>query len=162
MRIVFFIVFLSFLYTAEYCPFCDPEILSTQDFYEDDSVICLYTHKPCVDGHCLIIPKRHVERYEDLTEVELANISKMIKKTHFAIQNAYNKQDYLILEKNGRSAGQDVMHVHFHLIPTNSEGNRFIFLSKLLLKPLFPPISQGIMDENREKIRSALEKILND
>lgn len=152
----FIILFYSFLSASEYCPFCDPEIISAQSFYEDDSVIGLYTHKPCVEGHCLIIPKRHVERYEELSDTEMASISNLIKKTQRAVENAYDKHDYLILEKNGKSAGQDVMHVHFHLIPTKPGSSRFVFLSKLLLRLLFPPISQSSLDENRAKIQKEL------
>ncbi len=39
------------------CVFCDVSILNNQKFYEDDLVIALYTHKPILPGHSLIIPK---------------------------------------------------------------------------------------------------------
>lgn len=104
-----FVLFTKVLFATEYdCPFCRPEIIERQSYYEDDRVIGLYTHKPCVDGHCLIIPKRHVERYEDLTDEEVLNISQLIKKTHLAVKNAYGKEECLLLEKNGKYAGQDV------------------------------------------------------
>jgi len=152
---VFIFLFFGFvLYSEEsYCPFCDPKILDYQVFYEDDIVLGLYTHKPSVEGHSLIIPKRHVERYEELTDEEILRVSDLIKKTHHAVSKAYGKEHYLILEKNGREAGQEVFHVHFHLIPTAEGSSRLYYLAKILLRPLFSPISERTMKENIEKIR---------
>jgi diadenosine tetraphosphate (Ap4A) HIT family hydrolase len=62
------------------CAFCNPAILDYQQFYEDDLVIALYTHKPVMPGHCLIIPKRHVERFEMLSDEESLQIFRVIKK----------------------------------------------------------------------------------
>ena len=58
----------------------DPKVIEAQKFYEDDSIIALYTHKPVMPGHCLIIPKRHAERFEQLTDQEDASITHVIKK----------------------------------------------------------------------------------
>src|SRR5262249_28284083 len=71
------------------CPFCNPKIIQSQSFYEDDLVLALYTHKPVCDGHCLIIPKRHVERFELLTEEEIAQMGHVIKKVHMAAMKAF-------------------------------------------------------------------------
>ena len=57
-------------YFCQKCPFCDPSIIQRQAFYEDDFVVALCTHKPIMSGHCLIIPKRHVERFELTSDEE--------------------------------------------------------------------------------------------
>jgi hypothetical protein len=59
------------LSASAYCAFDDLKVLNRQKFYEDDLVLALYTHKPILPGHCLIIPKRHVERFEMLSEQEI-------------------------------------------------------------------------------------------
>ena len=46
--------------TTEGCAFCKERVIEKQKFYEDDLVLALYSHKPIVSGHTLIIPKRHV------------------------------------------------------------------------------------------------------
>lgn len=139
------------------CAFCDSKILSYQRFYEDELVIALYTHKPMVKGHCLIIPKRHVSRFEDLSDEEILQMGKVVKKTHVAVQKAFGTKHYLLLQKNGKEVGQSVPHVHFHYIP-KKEGDFSVvsFVAKLLIRPLLIPISNNDMKENREKIISAI------
>lgn len=69
------------------------------------------------DGHLLVIPKKHFTYIEDLPKsilhelIEHASlISKALKKTHDGCN---------ILLNDGRSAGQNIMHTHFHIIPRN-------------------------------------------
>jgi histidine triad (HIT) family protein len=130
---------------AEECPFCQREVLEKQAFYEDDLVLALYSHKPIVPGHCMIIPKRHVERFEKLYDDELIRIKEVIGEVHRAAQTLYKAKDYFLLEKNGKTAGQSVPHVHFHYFPRNEEERvgPGLFL-RFLLIPWLPPIS----DEN--------------
>src|SRR4029078_13357621 len=101
----------------DYCPFCDSKVIEYQKFYEDDLVIALYTHRPIFPGHSLIIPKRHVERFEMLNDQEITRISQVIKKVDKAAQKVFGTSAYLLLQKNGREVGQTVPHVHFHYIP---------------------------------------------
>ena len=100
-----------------YCAFCDPKVLEAQTFYEDDLVRALYSHKPIYPGHCLIIPKRHVPRFEMLTDAEASQMMEMIKKVNGAVPQVFNTSAYLLLEKNGVEVGQTVPHVHFHYVP---------------------------------------------
>jgi len=73
------------------------------------------------DGHLLVIPKKHFTYIEDLPKNilhELADhaalISKVLRKTH---------QGCNILINDGASAGQHIMHVHFHVIPRDKGDN---------------------------------------
>ncbi len=103
--------------SRDYCAFCDPKVVNSQKFYEDDTIVALYSHKPVVPGHCLIIPKRHAERFEQLTDEENASISRVIKKVDQAAIKIFNRASYLLMQKNGVEAGQTVPHVHFHYFP---------------------------------------------
>ncbi len=69
-----FLCVIGFVFSEEYCAFCDDEVLNYQKFYEDDLVLALYTHKPIMPGHCLIIPQRHVKRFEDLSDEEMTRV----------------------------------------------------------------------------------------
>lgn len=89
------------------CPFCDPIIIAKQQFYEDAYVRGLENAKPIVQGHRLIVPKRHVERFEQLSDQELLAVKKLIVGLKIP--------SYWILQKNGLM--QSVPHVHFHLLP---------------------------------------------
>ena len=79
-----------------------------------------YDSYPVTDLHCLIITKRHVKDYFDLTEEEIIACDQLIKKNKkkkIVIKDTSVKR-FLILETNsGKISGQSIMHCHIHLIP---------------------------------------------
>lgn len=128
------------------CPFCNKQVLDYQMFYEDEFVQVLYNYKPMVEGHCLIIPKRHVERYEDLNPKEIEHLGLVTQKVHQAAKVVFAVEPYLLLQKNGEEAGQTVPHLHIHYIP-RKEGNASLlkFLAQMVLANFRGPISQEEM-----------------
>src|SRR4029079_5164340 len=90
-----------------YCAFCDKKVLTAQTFYEGEHVLALYTNRPIYAGHCLIIPKRHVSRFENLSNAEITEIGAVIKKVDKAVTTVFGNTDYLLLQKNGPAAGQN-------------------------------------------------------
>lgn len=140
---------------SSYCAFCDPEVLNRQKFYEDGLVLALYTHKPVFPGHCLIIPKRHVERFEQLTDDEMNQMGRVIKKVNEAASKVFNTSSYLLLQKNGLEVGQTVPHVHFHYIPRQTgDTSTLKFLISMFLSNIKKPIS----NEEMQKIVQQLKK----
>lgn len=135
-----FLVFLLCLTATVYadtdvCPFCNPEVIARQKYFENDLVIALYNYRPVIEGHCLIIPKRHVERFEELTAEEMVAIQAAINKTDQAVKKVFQTQDFFILQKNGKSAGQTVPHVHFHYIPSEQGENPYKILGRFIIYP---------------------------
>lgn len=140
------------------CPFCDPKIIQKQKFYEEDLSIALYSYKPLMEGHCLIIPRRHVEHYEELTADEMASMNRLIQKTHKAVSKALCTKSYLLLQKNGKDVGQSVPHVHIHYIPKpNHDGSILGLYMRFLFNPLKSPISPEAMQEKTEMIASFMQ-----
>lgn len=105
------------------CAFCNPQVLKTHTFYEDSLVQGLCSYKPVKPGHCLAITKRHVEKFDELSDEEFSAIGKLIKKINLAIQKINGSSEYIILQKNGKGVGQSVPHVHFHYIPQNKTNH---------------------------------------
>lgn len=141
-----------------YCAFCDAKVLDNQKFYEDDLLFALYTHKPIMAGHCLIIPKRHVERFEMLTDTEMTQIGRVIKKVNQAAERVFQTSSYLIVQKNGLEVGQSVPHVHFHYVPRKAGDDSTIeFILKIAIANAKQPISKDEMDEIVEKLKYAIE-----
>lgn len=138
------------------CPFCNPKVINYQKYYEDEDVLGLCTHKPLFKGHCLILPKRHVERFEDLNEKELNKIFSVIKKTHFAVQKVIDVNSYIILQKNGKDVGQTVPHLHFHYIPNKKSGSSFSFLFKFVIYPFMSKINKDEMHDMTSSISENL------
>ena len=144
---------------SEDCPFCNQEILDYQKFYEDDLVAALYTHKPIFPGHCLVIPKRHVERFEMLSDAELVQIGHVIKKVNRAAEKVFGTSSYLLLQKNGKEVGQTVPHLHFHYIPRQAgDDSTLKFLIKMYWSSFASPISANEMHEAVEKMRQAIQE----
>jgi histidine triad (HIT) family protein len=151
------VVSISFCSAGE-CAFCDSKVLVAQTFYEDDVVLGLYTHKPILPGHCLIIPKRHVKRYEDLTEDEAVHIHRVIKKIDKAVMGVFDTSSYLLLQKNGREAGQTVPHVHFHYVPRKTGDDSSVkFVLQMFWANMQSPISRGDMGQVVLAMKEALQ-----
>jgi len=101
--------------------------------YEDEDFIALMDAYPLTKGHCLVIPKSHVIRLDDLKatqRAELFNIGHKIveaqKKVGLGIQGTN------ILVNDGKAANQTVPHLHLHLIPRSS-GDWLKSIPKVLL-----------------------------
>lgn len=75
---------------------------------------------PISTGHTLIIPKRHVATFFDLTQEEQAAVNKAIQKSKKNLDNEFSPDGYNIGMNNGEAAGQTVFHLHVHLIPRYS------------------------------------------
>ncbi len=139
------------------CAFCKKEVLDAQKFYENDLVYALYTHRPIMEGHCLVIPKRHVERFEMLSREEADQISEVIKKVNRAAEKVFGTSSYLLLQKNGVESGQVVPHVHFHYVP-RKEGDtsalKFIF--KMFIVNILPPMSHLELERFTEKMKEEM------
>ena len=145
--------------STDYCAFCDPAVLKNQTFYEDDLVLALYTHKPVLPGHCLVIPKRHVSCFDGLTDSESAQICVVLKKVDKAVREVFATGPYLLLQKNGREVGQSVPHVHFHYIPRKcGEYSALSFFYKLYTADLHKPMKQSEMDAIMAKLRTAIKQ----
>ena len=73
---------------------------------------------PVSNQHCLIIPKRHVKEYFDLSEEEVLGCDQLIKKIKIKIENNDKTiKGFNIGINSGKEAGQSIMHCHIHLIP---------------------------------------------
>ena len=98
------------------CLFCNIKESGLAD--ENTLAYASYDSYPVTDKHCLIIPKRHVKDYFDLTEEEIVACDQLIKeiKKEIEIKDPLVK-GFNIGINSGKVAGQSIMHCHIHLIP---------------------------------------------
>lgn len=85
--------------------------------YEDAHVLAFLDINPLAEGHTLVIPKRPVERLEELPADEAAAIGRVIGTIARKVIAAVGATDYNVLQNNGPASGQEVRYVHFHIIP---------------------------------------------
>lgn len=84
---------------------------------ENELAIAFFDKYPVNKGHLLIIPKRHVEQYFDLTEQERGVMDQLIFQGKMMLDEQYKPEGYNIGINCGEVAGQTIFHVHVHLIP---------------------------------------------
>ena len=98
------------------CLFCNSKISGIA--CENDLAYASYDTYPVSELHCLIIPKRHVINYFELTNEELVACNDLIKiiKEEILIKDK-NVKAFNIGTNAGKIAGQSIMHCHIHLIP---------------------------------------------
>ena len=83
-----------------------------------DRAYASYDSYPVTEHHCLIIPKRHIKDYFDLSNDELVACNELIQ----IIKKEITKKDPTVKGFNlgtniGKVSGQSILHCHFHLIP---------------------------------------------
>ena len=98
------------------CLFCNSKISGVA--HENDLAYASYDTYPVSNHHCLIIPKRHLSDYFELTNDELIACNDLIKK----VKQEVKSKDKSIVAFNiganiGKVSGQSIMHCHIHLIP---------------------------------------------
>ena len=72
---------------------------------------------PISPGHTLIVPKRHVASFIDLTPEERADLLALLDAAKADLDRELSPQGYNIGINDGAAAGQTVPHLHIHLIP---------------------------------------------
>ena len=98
------------------CLFCN--IKKSGCSHENELAYASYDSYPVSKHHALIIPKRHVENYFDMSEEEILSCNKLIKKMRNKIQELDPTVDgFNIGTNSGKIAGQSIMHCHIQLIP---------------------------------------------
>ena len=107
------------------CVFC--KIISGElpavKVYEDEYVVAFLDINPANPGHTLVVPKRHVERLEELEPDEAQALLYAAARLAPAIVRAVGAEGYNILMNIGAAAGQEIAHLHLHIIPRFSSDN---------------------------------------
>ena len=98
------------------CLFCNVE--KSGCAYENRLAYASYHSYPVTEYHCLIIPKRHIKDYFDLSNEELVACNDLIQ----IVKKEIIKKDSSVKGFNlgtniGKVSGQSILHCHLHLIP---------------------------------------------
>lgn len=72
---------------------------------------------PVSPGHSLVIPRRHISSFFELTQAERDALLQLLDQTRAAAQSEFSPDGYNIGINDGAAAGQTVPHLHIHLIP---------------------------------------------
>jgi histidine triad (HIT) family protein len=105
-----------------FCRIIRGEIPSYKVF-EDEGTLAFLDINPSAPGHTLIIPKSHVARIEDLQEEDTTALFRTLHCLVEPIQRAVEAPACTVGINNGPESGQEIPHVHVHVIP-RSKGDR--------------------------------------
>ena len=102
------------------CLFCNSK--KSTVVHENELAFASYDTYPVSKYHCLIIPKRHIKDYFDLTDQELIACNKLIKIIKKEILGRDQSVKGFNLGTNiGKVSGQSILHCHLHLIPRRTD-----------------------------------------
>ena len=125
------------------CIFC--EIVAGRipcaKIYEDDVAIVFLDIRPVEKGHTLVVLRRHCPTLLDAPPEDLKKLMGVVQKVSRAIVACGLGEGFNLSQNNGKVAGQEVPHLHFHIIPRGGRG-----------------IHAATLDAVALSIRSALEQ----
>ncbi len=109
-----------------FCKIIKKEIPSTI-VYEDDSVIAFNDVNPAAPIHILVVPKKHIATLLDVTEEDkelIAHIYEVINQ--IARERGFAENGFRVITNCGRDSGQEVMHIHFHVLGGKKLGDKIV------------------------------------
>ncbi|KAJ3102593.1 hypothetical protein HDU96_009582 [Phlyctochytrium bullatum] len=97
--------------------FADWPVPINEIFFISAHSLGLVNPKPVVPGHVLVIPRRRVQRYHELTSAEVADLMTSAQAIGKAIEHEFGGESITISVQDGPAAGQSIAHVHVHILP---------------------------------------------
>jgi diadenosine tetraphosphate (Ap4A) HIT family hydrolase len=101
--------------TSRECPFCHlgPERI----LEENDLAFAIADGFPVSQGHALVVSRRHVADFFDLSSSEMLALFKLVYRMQRRLVAQYSPNGFNVGVNVGEAAGQTIMHVHVHVIP---------------------------------------------
>jgi len=117
--------------------------------YEDDDVVAFLDISPTRKGHTLVVPRQHTKDFASTNAELLARLISGVQKVAAKVVKGMGADGFMLATLNGPAAGQEVFHLHFHVIPRwMNDGALIGFGPKENYR-------EGEMAEVAEKIRGA-------
>jgi histidine triad (HIT) family protein len=131
--------------TCLFCRMIQGEV-ATPVVHESEVAFAFLDHRPLFPGHCLVLPRRHVQTLADVPSELLHPFFAEVQLVTRAVETAMAAQGTFVAMNNRIS--QSVPHLHVHVVP-RSRGDG--------LKGFFWPRTRYASDEEMEKVRAAVE-----
>lgn len=103
-----------------FCKIVSKEIPSDV-VYEDEHTMAFLDIRPVAKGHTLVIPKQHFHDILDADDEALSQVIVTCKKVAKALIAVTGAAGFNTGSNNGEAAGQEIFHMHFHLIPRHQK-----------------------------------------
>ena len=106
-----------------HCTFCDliHGAGEVSICYEDADSVAFMDVQPVNAGHVLVVPRRHVERFEDVPAELAMHLFRVTTRIAPAVKKVAGAEGINIVVNSGSAAGQDEPHYHVHIIPRRAD-----------------------------------------
>ncbi len=139
------------LTNSTYCTFC--KIVRKEEpafiVFENEQFIVFLDNKPIFPGHCLLIPKNHIENFDKLPKDQIGEFFELSQKLSKAVELSMNAQGTFIAINNKIS--QSIPHLHIHVVPRRHKDG---------LKGFFWPRNSYQSIEQIKLIQEAISKTM--
>ena len=109
-----------------FCKIIKGEIPSSK-VYEDECVLGFRDINPAAPIHILVIPKKHISSLAELKEEDKDFVWKIHEAMNkIAEQENFKTNGYRVIVNCGKDAGQEVMHLHYHILAGEKFGDKII------------------------------------
>ncbi|HPD17040.1 MAG TPA: HIT family protein [Planctomycetota bacterium] len=134
-----------------FCKIIAGEIPSVQ-VYEDDRVVAFLDINPIAPGHTLLVPRDHYATLPETPPEVLAALMAAARPVARGLLAATRGEGFNFFQFNGACSGQEVMHLHFHVIPRRArDGVSFQWKQG--------KYREGEMAALGERIRGAIRRV---
>ncbi len=142
------------------CIFCEiiNGKLNARKIYETKYSIAFLDAFPLKEGHTLIISKAHKTKIQELNKEENNDIFTTLHFLINHIEKIVESNSTLIAIHNGKEAGQEIPHVHIHIVPIKKSDESATPIHSMFTKEKF---SEKKLDEIWKKITYSLQKQQN-
>jgi histidine triad (HIT) family protein len=134
------------------CVFCRilAAELPSSSVLESDLVVAFLDIHPANPGHTLVLPRRHVESFTELSPMELEQLARCGQRIAAALKQGFHGCEAVTFSlADGAAAGQDVPHTHLHLVPRRT-GDGLVWGAAGLLQ------DRETLDAIASQLRTAL------
>lgn len=102
------------------------EIPSTM-IHEDEQCVVIMDINPVIKGHCLVISRKSYPTFSQCPQEELSHLMEIAKAADAKLRDVLCCDGTNIVINNGPAAGQEVPHLHIHVIPRYTGGKKIVF-----------------------------------
>ena len=136
------------------CVFCDviQRVAPSHVIYEDEDFIAILDRYPISIGHTLVMPKKHFQRVQDLSQKEFCAMYARVHALNALITSRLGASASHISINDGSAANQLIPHVHVHIIPRSQNDSAGFTARKLLRAEEMDQIEAKLKVEKLELI----------
>lgn len=118
--------------------------------YEDDVTLAFMNLRQGSPGHVLVIPKAHIETIYEMDAATAARLFQTVTQVAGVLRRVFAPDGLNIWQSNGAAAGQEIPHVHIHLLPRSAGDDLVQFYTRTP-----PAADRATLDALAARIRAA-------